>query len=242
MIGSPESEQDRQPHEVQVRKRIGRSFQLAAHEVTVEQWLRHRRDLKYGEQYSREPDAPWNAPTWYETARYCNWLSEQEGIPETQWCYDPKQKFQTGMTLPADYLSRIGYRLPTEAEWEYACRAGAATSRYYGETERLLGRYAWYAKNSQDRWMLPVGSLKPNDHGLFDMQGNALEWCQEAHGSYTEGDDVEDTNLLSNEAPRVLRGASFSYLPSDVRSAFRSDLQPSNRGSSFGFRVARTNH
>lgn len=243
LIGSPASEVDRVAgNEDQVRKRIVRSFQMSAHEVTVEQWQRHRKDLNYGEQYSREPDAPWNAPQWYDAARYCNWLSEQEGIPQEQWCYDPDQKFQSGMTLPKDYLSRTGYRLPSEAEWEFACRAGAVTSRYYGESATLLGRYAWYSKNSQDRWMLPIGSLKPNDRGLFDMQGNAFEWCQNAYVNYAEGDDVEDSQPLSNEENRVLRGAAFLDPPSVVRSSFRGNYAPAGRGSAFGFRVARTNN
>ncbi len=243
LIGSPASEVDRiAGNEDQVRKRIGRSFQMSAYEVTVEQWQRHRKDLNYAADRSRESDAPWNAPQWYDAARYCNWLSEQEGIPKEQWCYDPDQKFQSGMTLPKDYLSRTGYRLPSEAEWELACRAGAVTSRYYGETATLLGRYAWYSKNSQDRWMLPIGSLKPNDRGLFDMQGNAFEWCQEAYGDYAEGDDVEDTQPLSNEQYRVLRGASFSVQPSGVRSCLRLNFAPSFRNFLFGFRVARTNN
>ena len=85
--------------------------------------------------------APANIVTWYDAAAYCNWLSEQEGIPKTQWCYDPDQKFAEGMKLPADYLSRTGYRLPSEAEWEFACRAGTISSRYYGHTEpRVMSR------------------------------------------------------------------------------------------------------
>src|SRR5207245_1595842 len=111
-----------------------------------------------------------------------NWLSKQEGLPETEWCYEPNPdgKYAEGMKLTADYLRRTGYRLPTEAEWEYACRAGAVTSRYYGQTEELLGKYAWFFGNSQElTWS--VGSLKPNDLGLFDMHGNVYCWCQERY-------------------------------------------------------------
>ena len=82
------------------------------------------------------------------------------------------------MKIRADALGRTGYRLPTEAEWEYACRAGAVTSRYFGVNVDLLGQYAWYLATSQDHaW--PCGSLLPNDLGLFDMLGNVYEWCQE---------------------------------------------------------------
>jgi formylglycine-generating enzyme required for sulfatase activity len=81
------------------------------------------------------------------------------------------------MKLAANYLKRSGYRLPTEAEMEFATRGGSVTSRYYGETEELLSNYAWYNKNGRDRsW--PVGGKKPNDLGLFDVRGNVFTWCQ----------------------------------------------------------------
>src|SRR5437660_6147208 len=105
---------------------------------------------------------------------------------------------------------------------EYATRAGAVTSRYYGETEELLPKYAWYQKNSQERtW--PVGSLKPNDLGLFDVQGNVYTWCQESYKAYPQGekasDDKEDEPVIVSTRGRVLRGGSFLDLASNVRSA-----------------------
>ena len=110
------------------------------------------------------------------------------GLAKEQWCYEPNEAgaYAEGMTIPADVLQRTGYRLPTEAEWEYACRAGAVTSRYYGARVDLLGAYAWYHANSQDHaW--PCGSLFPNDLGLFDMLGNMYEWCQERDYVYQTG-------------------------------------------------------
>jgi formylglycine-generating enzyme required for sulfatase activity len=129
-------------------------------------------------------------------ALYCIWLSHKEGLPQDQWCYLPNKNgaFADGMHLAPDYLQRTGYRLPTEAEWEVACRAGALTSRYYGESEELLQKYAWYAKNSAQRtW--PVGMLKPNEFGLFDMHGQVEVWCQDEHEEYGPVQGEENKTL-----------------------------------------------
>ncbi len=118
-------------------------------------------------------------------AAFCNWLSEQEGLPKDQWCYLPAEngQYTTGMTIPADVLQRTGYRLPTEAEWEYACRSGTVTSRYHGLSLDLLAGYARYQVNSKEHaWT--CGSLRPNDLGLFDMLGNVYEWVQDQNQVY----------------------------------------------------------
>jgi formylglycine-generating enzyme required for sulfatase activity len=142
------------------------------------------------------------------------------------------------------YLGRAGYRLPTEAEWEYACRAGAVTGRCYGESEELLEHYAWHVRNATGRsW--PVGSLKPNDLGLFDLHGNLWGWCQDRYMPYEMAaggkaiEPSEDRTPLINTESRVMRGGSFSH-PGSVRSAYRGRLMPSYRGYDIGFRPART--
>jgi formylglycine-generating enzyme required for sulfatase activity len=127
---------------------------------------------------------------------------------------------------------------------EYATRAGALTSRYYGEMEDLLPNYAWYLKNSQEK-MWPVGSLKPNDFGLFDMQSNVFTWCQEVYLSYPsnqgkEIEDREDIFSIDNRYNRVLRGGSFRSPASFVRSSFRINIAPADRFVNGGFRPART--
>jgi serine/threonine protein kinase/formylglycine-generating enzyme required for sulfatase activity len=148
--------------------------------------------------------------------------------------------------LKKGYLSLRGYRLPTEAEMEYACRAGAVTSRYYGETEELLVNYGWYQKNSQER-TCPPGRKKPNDLGFFDMQGNVFNWCQESfQGDYSilKGskalEDKEDSLQILSTTCRMFRGGSFGNRAVDVRSAYRPRSGPSNRDVHIGVRPART--
>src|SRR5262245_19507561 len=160
-------------------------------------------------------------------------------------CYPPVDEIKEGMKLPADYLTRTGYRLPTEAEWEYAARAGAVTSRCYGASEQLLDRYAWYLGNSKDRtW--PVGQLKPNDNGLFDILGNAWEWCHDAAGDYRADrtgvrDDLGDASPVIDTQHRLLRGSGFNTRAFFVRSAYRNLWnRPSCRSLNGGVRVART--
>jgi formylglycine-generating enzyme required for sulfatase activity len=150
------------------------------------------------------------------------------------------------MKIKADALSLGGYRLPTDGEWEYACRAGAETSRYYGASMDLLGQYAWYAANSDDHAWL-CASVLPNDLGLFDMLGNTFEWCQEvgtvyqpdARGRVTEPKAVRDA-FVDDTNPRTLRGGGFSDRAPSVRSAARHRDAPAVHTNTFGFRPART--
>jgi hypothetical protein len=250
LMGSPASEPDRRSYETLHRRRIGRTYAIATKEVTVEQFqgfLRENSSVRhtYTRKYAPEPNCPQISVTWYEAAAYCRWLSEKEGIPEDQMCYPPVPEIKEGMRLPKDYLQRTGYRLPTEAEWEYASRARASASRYCGPSGDLLGKYAWYNDTANDRtW--PVASLKPNDLGLFDMQGNVREWCQNRFESYptvergSAPDDAEDMQIVQDEGIRVLRGGAFDLRLSYIRSAYRPAFRPSNRLSSMGLRPART--
>jgi formylglycine-generating enzyme required for sulfatase activity len=241
LMGSPTTEADRHNDEPQHKRRIGRTFAIAAKSVTVEQYRQFNKGYGLPEMYTRTTDLPMVGIDWYMAAEYCNRLSQEEGL---ELCYETDANGRV-TKLKEHYLSLSGYRLPTETEMEFATRAGALTSRYYGETEELLPKYAWFTKNSKEKtW--PVGSLKPNDFGLFDVQGNVFTWCQEKDKSYRSGngeaaiDDQEDELVVNGTDFRVLRGGSSFEQASNVRSARHLRTLPTNTGGVIGFRVART--
>jgi formylglycine-generating enzyme required for sulfatase activity len=149
--------------------------------VSVAEFLKSRPDFQHeGEKWSPGPDTPVNMVACYDAARYCNWLSEQEKIPKEQWCYEANAQgeYDEGMKVKPNYWQLTGYRLPRDAEWEYACRAGTVTAWSCGSDWALLGYYAWTSVNAGGE-MHPVGTAKANGLGLFDMHGNAWQWCQE---------------------------------------------------------------
>jgi formylglycine-generating enzyme required for sulfatase activity/tRNA A-37 threonylcarbamoyl transferase component Bud32 len=244
LMGSPVNEGGREnTEEAQHPFRVGRTFAIATKVVTRAQFKDfhdHHPEVPNVDddilRYSRTEDSPHVDVSWYEAVRYCNWLSEKEGFDKSQWCYEPtgQGKYAEGMKPAANYLQRRGYRLPTEAEWEYACRAGAETSRYYGSCTSLLGKYAWYhEKYDSPERTFPVGLKKPNDFGLFDMHGNVWQWCNVWQWS---GDPASVQGVLSCYA----RGAASNYIPARVRAAVRNGQDPDSHYGNYGFRVART--
>ena len=242
IMGSPKSEPGRDNDEPQHEETITTPFAISAHEVTVEQILRWQPDFEYSKKRSPNVACPANRVSWYEAAAYCNWLSEQEGLDPAQWCYEPNDQGQYahGMKVKRNLAGLSGYRLPSEAEWEYACRAGARTSRYYGSDEALLAEYAWYTKNSLARRLLEVGTLLPNDLGLFDTLGNAFEWCEDTYQDSGLELPAGNMQLVRDNQKRVLRGGSFRYAPEDARCAYRDWDHPTSRNNYIGFRLARS--
>jgi formylglycine-generating enzyme required for sulfatase activity len=139
------------------------------------------------------------------------------------------------MKAKANYTSLRGYRLPRDAEWEYACRAGSETAWSFGTDATLLGEYAWYAANAGGT-MHAATLLKPNGMGLFDMHGNARQWCQEA---YEEKGNI-DIEVVEHKDGRVLRCGSLVEGAGGARSGHRNFNAVDSRHWSQGLRVART--
>jgi formylglycine-generating enzyme required for sulfatase activity len=243
MMGSPETDEAFEGAEPLHRRRIGRTFALSATPVTLEQYQTHATEQKFDvdrrlpKRFPRVSEFPMVNLTWYEVAIYCNWLSNKEGYSEV---YDI---MGNSIRLKPNYLSLNGYRLPTGPEYEYATRAGSTTARYYGESDDLLPKYAWYIKNSEER-IWPVANLKPNDFGLFDMHGNVFHWCQTGYKAIPFGapvvDDTEE-DLVVAEASLVIRGGASVSTSAELRSAARTRFfLPNLNADDTGFCIART--
>jgi formylglycine-generating enzyme required for sulfatase activity len=274
-MGSPANEQYRTDDELQHQSGIPRSFAICTKEVTVsqfQQFLEENPRIKEAARkdsfkfpsvenkrmltWSPETDCPQIYVTWYEAAQYCNWLSKLDGIPESEWCYPSNELLQSGMEISSNYLKRKGYRLPTETEWEYAARAGSTTSHYFGESDELLDEYAWYSKNppkkksdpvdpNDPQHTYPVGQLRPNNWGLFDVYGNVWEWCDSRRQPYISGNMVDNPTtpfIITDSTAMTRRGGSFSYERAVMRSAHRGVLNyfPNQRRDNVGFRIAKT--
>jgi len=208
VMGSPESKPGRYDSEPQHLVRITKPFYLSVHEVTQQQY---EKVMGKNPSSYKGDTKPVEMVNWDEAVAFFGKLSDEEGVE---------------------------YRLPTEAEWEYACRAGTTTAWCFGDDVSRLGEYAWHSGNSNSTH--PVGELKPNPWGLFDMHGNVYEWCQDWYGDYDRLQVVSDPTGAASGQYRVLRGGAFSYLPRFVPAAGRDYAHPHYRVRSFGFRLART--
>jgi formylglycine-generating enzyme required for sulfatase activity len=205
--------------------RITRPFYLGAFEVTKGQFAAFVKDTafqtegdKAGDKigwrnpgFDQTDDEPVVGVTWNDAEKFCRWLTRKEGRT---------------------------YDLPTDAQWEYACRAGTTTVFFFGDDPKSLGDYAWHGENSGKRTH-PVGGKKPNPWGLYDMYGNVREWCRDGLRPYaTEAvEDPMGPEIIDGKPGRVFRGSDFGGTAWTCRSAGRLPRDATQRTNHSGFRV-----
>ncbi len=235
------------------------SWERPAHEVTVASFFLGKYEVRQGEWESLMGDNPSNFSdcgsncpvedvSWYDVIVYCNRLSEQEGLTP---CYYSDQSFstvygKTGQTWSLPNAGEVywlttanGYRLPTEAEWEFAARGGVQSQGYKYAGGDAIDAVAWYSENSGDQTQ-PVGGKAANELGLYDLSGNVWEWCWD----WYDGDYYNERVTCQPQGPnsgdfRVLRGGSWSFSARDCRVADRLFIDPGNRINFNGFRLSR---
>ena len=216
-MGDNRGEDDEKPvHKVTVGP-----FWIDTHEVTQESYqeLVGQNPSKF-----KNPKNPVEQVGWFAAIRYCNMRSLKEHRTP---CYDIK-------TLKCDF-SADGYRLPTEAEWEYACRAGTRTAYSFGNDVGNLGHYAWFEDNAGKK-PHPVGQKKPNPWGLYDMHGNVWEWCQDFYDeTYYAHSPTDAPCNLQKADERVLRGGGWDAPADSCRSAVRASEEPGLADVCFGY-------
>jgi formylglycine-generating enzyme required for sulfatase activity len=200
--------------------RISKGFYLGKYKVTVGQFRRfsdatgyETTDEKDGElimwknpRFKQTEEHPVMYVSWDDANAFCQWLAKETGAK---------------------------VRLPREAEWEYSCRAGTTTKYYFGDNEADLGDYAWYSGNRKGKGTQPCGRKKPNAFGLYDMHGNAWEWCADGKRTYK---DQEETDPVGPTSARVIRGGAFYDDPRHCRAAYRGGSSYSG-DHTIGFRV-----
>jgi len=198
---------------------ISSAFWMSKYEVTKAQW----KAVMRSEPWSGQPN-----------------VLDEDNSPAVYISWDDAQAFLT----QANTQTGLAFRLPTEAEWEYACRAGTTTRFYWGDdlAYTVGDDYAWWRYNTVDvgqEYVHLVGQKLPNAWGLCDMSGNALEWCQDWYGNYSSGDAVDPQGPLTGTW-RIMRGGSVAFEGFTCRSANRTQGQPSSTGNyTFGLRLVR---
>jgi formylglycine-generating enzyme required for sulfatase activity len=211
LMGSPKGEQARDEHEVRHKVTLTRGFYLGAYPVTREQWQAVMGTTPGRPR--RRKNLPVETVSWDDCQAFVQKLRQTEGRP---------------------------YRLPTEAEWEYACRAGTTTPYAFGQTlSPQQANFGKFRKGASPLATTPVGRYPANAWGLYDMHGNVWEWCQDWLGEYPRG-PVVDPRGNEGGVERVLRGGSWNDIAANCRSARRHSFRPGGRDHTVGFRVCFT--
>ncbi len=217
-IMGEKSEVDAPPHEAVVS-----SFWIDKQLVTQEQF---QKIMGANPSRWKGEKNPVEQLRWSDAVKFCNKRSEFEGF---QPCYDLK-------TLRCDFVAN-GYRLPTEAEWEYACRAGTTSAYFFGDNPSKLGDYAWFDKNSGGH-PRAVGQKQPNPWGLYDMTGNVWEWCNDFYKvDYYQESPRENPKGPNEGQNKVLRGGAWRFSAENCRSGYRYNESPGYSDVCFGYDI-----
>lgn len=216
LMGDDNGEDDEKPaHRVSIS-----AFYVDTCEVTQEAYgrLMGKNPSKF-----EAPDSPVERLSWHYAARYCNMRSLREGLEP---CYDQE-------TFECDFTAD-GYRLPTEAEWEYACRAGTGSGWSFGDDPGKLDQQAWHKSNAA-KSTHPVKQKGPNPWGLYDMHGNVSEWCNDFYNDGYDPQDDQDPHGPASGEERVLRGGSWAASQAGCRSSARASESPGFADVCFGY-------
>ncbi|MBU4486872.1 MAG: formylglycine-generating enzyme family protein [Candidatus Delongbacteria bacterium] len=247
-MGSNENDEEKPIHGVTVG-----SFYISKYEVTLLDWYDYLKDLEKKDfekaklytnenvKYDKDGNlqifssitaddrnCPMHSLTWYDAVDYCNWISEKNGLEN---CYTV-----SGEKVECNFQAD-GYRLPTEAEWEYAARGGNSSKGYEYSGSNSVGDVAWYSSNSGSKTH-PVGTKQPNELGLYDMSGNVWEWCWDLYGENYYKESAQENPLGSQSGSyRVIRGSSWLGKIRYCCVSCRLSHFPDSRAYFIGFRV-----
>lgn len=240
VLGSPESELGRDESSEQQRLcTIDWAFAISSTEITQAKYREIVPEYReYENDYAPHAECPVNAVSWTDAQQFCRSLSEKDGVPDSEMTIPSASD---GRAVPEpDFLNRTGYRLPLDAEWEVACRAGTTTSRYFGDSDEFLPYYECCINNSGgNAWR--TGSGWPNPLGFFDMLGNVSEWCQDLYSAQpTSTTRVPTSPAVLGVARLSVRGHDYGATASKIRTANRRDAASRERAYSRGFRIAQT--
>jgi formylglycine-generating enzyme required for sulfatase activity len=247
LMGSPEFENCRGGEETLHQVKLTRTFEISEREITQTQF---QTVMGYNPSGFKTcgGECPVESITWYEAIAYCNKLSEKKGLTQCYTCTGTAPDFEeckpATAYLGAKILTCPGYRLPVEAEWEYACRAGTRSPFYSGYIEDCMGldptadKIAWFKDNSGGATH-PVGKKAPNAWGLYDMSGNVWEWIHDS----TEGPETKESQVdpvLPVAVDPIIRSGDYNGFARGTRCANRNAQSPSDRYKHLGLRPVRT--